>query len=87
VEHALRLVPVGGHVAFLLRSSFWQGQERVDRLYSRHPLRFWLPLRERPSYTGDGNTDNVDSSVFVWERGYTGRTEVLPHLRWRSGRP
>lgn len=86
VEHSLRVVRNLGVVAFILRTSFWHGQQRVDGLHRPHPPRFWLPLRERPSYTGDGKSDSVDSSVFVWQKGFSGRTEVLPHLHWRGGR-
>ena len=84
VETALSCTRHRGHVAFILRSSFHHGQARTDRLHSRRCLRWWIPLRERPSYTADGRTDSVDSSIFVWERGFVGNAEILPHLSWRD---
>jgi predicted RNA methylase len=85
VEQGLRMVRSVGFVAYLLRTTFWGGQDRVDAIFRQHMPRYWMPLRERPDYTGEGG-DSSDSSVFVWQRGFCGRTEVLPHLHWRSGR-
>lgn len=85
VAKALEVVKPGGHVAFLLRTSFWHGQGRVDALHGKTPPKWWLPLRERWSYSGDGKTDSVDSSVFIWQRGHDAGTTVLPHLSAREG--
>lgn len=85
VLKSLQLVPTGGLVVYLLRTTFRFGQERVRRLHRAHPCRFLLPLEQRPSYTADGKSDSADSEVFVWQRGFAGRTEVLPHLSWRGG--
>lgn len=76
----LRLRSVG-HLAFILRLSFLAGQRRLA-LYEKHPLRYLIPITPRPSFTPDGKTDASEYGVFVWERGYTGHAEILPHLRW-----
>lgn len=81
VRDALRRVYHNGHVAFLLRLSFLAGQRRLA-LYEEHPLRYLIPITPRPSFTPDGKTDASEYAVFVWQRGYRGNAEVLPHLRW-----
>lgn len=85
VLRSLQLVPTGGLVVYLLRTTFRFGQERVRLLHRANPCRFLLPLEQRPSYTADGKSDSADSEVFIWQRGFAGRTEVLPHLSWRGG--
>lgn len=70
----------GSHVAFLLRLAFLGGGGRIDRLYSRHPLRALWPVTPRPSFTG-GGTDASEYGVFVWRKGWTGPCDVRP-LRW-----
>lgn len=82
VYRALDFVPCLGRVVFLLRLSFLAGQRRLA-LYEQHPLRYLVPITPRPSFTPDGKTDASEYGVFVWERGYTGLPEILPHIRWK----
>jgi hypothetical protein len=83
VHRALSLLPDGGHLAFLLRLSFLCGQKRVESLWSKSGLRYLMPIAPRPSFTPDGKTDASEYGLFVWQRGYTGNAEILPHLRWQ----
>lgn len=82
VRHCLDLLAPNGHLAFLLRLSFLAGQRRLA-LYEQHPLRYLIPITPRPSFTPDGKTDASEYGVFVWQRGYTGPAEILPHIRWK----
>ncbi len=82
VHNALALVREGGHVAFLLRLSFLCGQRRYGTLWAHGAFRYLIPITPRPSFTPDGKTDASEYAVFVWQRGYSGTAEILPHLRW-----
>lgn len=82
VRHCLGLLGSGGHLAFLLRAAFLGSSGRVA-LYREHPLRFFQPIAQRPSFTTDGKTDPMEYGLFVWEPGFKGRGEILPPLVWR----
>lgn len=69
-------------VAFLLRLSFLGSQERERTLWSAPGLRYLIPIARRPSFTG-GGSDACEYAVFIWERGFAGNAELLPHLKWQ----
>lgn len=82
MRHGMKLLPWGGHLAFLLRTSFLSSSGRVE-LYREFPLRYLQPIGQRPCFTGDGKTDPMEYALFVWQQGFTGRGEILPPLVWR----
>jgi len=84
IETSLTRLAEGGHLAFLLRLSLLGGAERARTLWARPGLRYLQTVSPRPSFTGTGN-DTADVAVFVWQRGFTGRAEILPPLVWRRG--
>lgn len=73
IKHALFLLRPGGRVAFLLRSGFLSTGIRAE-FRSRAPLEWELQLQERPSFTGDDQTDSSEYTVFIFRHGYTGPT-------------
>lgn len=81
IRHCLELRCSYGSLAFLLRLNMLAGQKRAD-LYGAHPLRFFMPIAARPSFTA-GGTDASDYGLFVWQQGFRGRGEILPPLVWR----
>lgn len=86
VARSLLVTNTGGHVCFLLRTDFLNGQarNRKDGVFDDAGLRMVIPLAERPSFTGDGKTDHYNYSVFVWRKGYRGCPSISPALWWRS---
>jgi hypothetical protein len=81
LELALKRVKPGGHVALLLRMAFLNSQERVRELWDKKKgFRYLLPLAQRPSFTGDGKSEHSEYACYVWEPGYKGNAEILPHL-------
>jgi hypothetical protein len=76
VHHARKFAPV---VGMLLRLGFAAGQGRYHRLWSTPGLSDVTILSRRPSFTGDGKTDNSEYAFFVWRRGYKGDT-IMRHL-------
>jgi len=85
LELALKRVSPGGHVALLLRMAFLNSQERVRELWDKKKgFRYLLPLAQRPSYTGDGKSEHSEYAVYVFQVGYKGNAEILPHL-WVEG--
>jgi hypothetical protein len=80
VDHAMRLLPVGGVLAFLLRHD-WAAPGSRDDVFTDWPLRFLWPITPRPSFVA-GTTDSAAYGVYVWERGWTGPT-VWERKRWR----
>jgi hypothetical protein len=82
VRHCLKHVWPSGYVAMLLRAAFL-GSEGRAALYREYPLRFFQPIAQRPSFTGDGKTDPMEYGLYVWRQGFNGRGEILPPLVWR----
>jgi SAM-dependent methyltransferase len=82
VRHGLELLEPNGRLAFLLRAAFLGSEGRVP-LYRDHPLRFFQPIAQRPSFTDDGKTDPMEYGLYVWRQGFNGRGEILPPLVWR----
>lgn len=80
VRKALSIVRPGGLVACLLRLAFSESKERVP-FWDQFPARKVWALAERPSFTG-GKTDNCAYGWFVWQRGWTGKTEFVPGWSW-----
>ena len=84
LEHlmlSLKRVMPAGHVAFLLRMAFLNSQERVRALWEKNVgFRYLLPLAQRPSFTGDRRTEHSEYAVYVFQAGYSGNAEILPHL-------
>lgn len=77
--------PLGGYVAFLLRMAFLNSQARVETLWDQQKgFRYLLPLAERPSFTEDGKSEHSEYAVYIFQSGYTGNAEILPHLWWKS---
>jgi hypothetical protein len=84
-EHILRaldLLRPGGTLAFLLRTAFQESHDRTA-FWKEHPAYKVRPLIPRPSFTGNGKSDQQAYSVFLWKRGYKGPTIVEP-LVWRA---
>lgn len=78
-------LPLGGYVAFLLRMAFLNSQARVRTLWDlQKGFRYLMPLAQRPSYTGDGKSEHSEYAVYVFQNGYKGNAEILPHL-WVEG--
>jgi hypothetical protein len=75
IAHARSLLATGGTLAFLLRLGFMASQRRADLHRSWRPRAVWV-LRERPSFTGDGATDNSEYAVFVWGADPAKTTEI-----------
>lgn len=57
----------------------WPSQRRGEW----GPLRWVMPIAERPSFTDDGKTDMVEYAVFIFQKGWTGGASLLAHC-WRS---
>jgi hypothetical protein len=82
VRHCLGLLDHDGYLTFLLRAAFLGSSGRVG-LYRDFPLRYFQPIAQRPSFTADGKTDPMEYGLFVWQRGFHGRGEILQPLVWR----
>lgn len=83
VETALRLLKTGGKLALLLRLQFLEGKKR-KLLYAKHPPKliwvfsFRLPRMHRFGWKGKKGGTVLAFAWFIWQKGYTGETQV----RW-----
>lgn len=59
------------YVCFLLRLNFLQGSERAEWLVNDVPDVWLIP--DRPSFTGDGQTDSVAYAWMVWSGYHRGK--------------
>lgn len=74
IRIALRLLPEGGHLAFLLRASMLATRARVAGLWRELPPRYVWHVAPRPSFT-QGGTDGAEYAVVVWRKGWSGAYE------------
>lgn len=82
VRHAIKLCP---KVVMLLRLAFLEGAKRSD-IIDTHLSRVWLfrnrlPRMHREGWDGPKSTSTIAFGWFVFERGWTGPTELC-RITW-----
>ena len=82
VRTSLELLEPGGHLLFLLRLAFLEGQARGTGLWREFPPQSIGVCSKRPSFTGNGRTDALAYMIVLWQKGFTGE----PRLRWIGNR-
>lgn len=82
IESAFSVLRPGGLLAFVLRLSFWETPTRAE-LLRKYPVRAFAPIVQRPSFTGNGKGDKTGVGLFVFQRGFRGRGDILPAISWR----
>lgn len=79
----------GAYLVFLLRLGFYESHERIP-FWTAHPERFMAPVVPRPQYKlnskGKPGSDSQAYAVFIWQKGFEGAPERLPHIVWREKR-
>jgi predicted RNA methylase len=80
IRKSYDLLKDGGFICFLLRLGFLEGQHRYSFWKEYPPRRVWVSSR-RPSFTGNRKTDATSYSVYLWQKGYQGKTE-LDWMMW-----
>lgn len=70
------LTPEIGYLVMLLRLAFVESKGRAE-LHRKYPSDIHV-LPERPSFTGDGQSDMSAYAWFVWGPGCGGRWSMLP---------
>lgn len=85
VRHSMFLLRQGGWLAFLLRLNFRAtgGRRPLFRTY-RHSYSY--VLEERPSFSGDGETDATEYSLFVWQRSSVPARTSEDSFSWKNER-
>lgn len=77
---ALELVKLGRKVFMFLKLTFLEGKARYDELFSKYPPKTLYVFSERISCIKNGEGEFNHGAVcyawYVWEKGYTGTTEV-----------
>ena len=74
IKKALADVVDGGEVIMLLRLNFL-GSQRRRSFWEDHPCKKIHVLSKRPCFI-NGKSDSIEYAWFIWERGYTGKTEI-----------
>lgn len=81
IRHSLSMLKDYGWLVFLLRLAFLEEQDRGKDFWRKVPPERVSVCSQRPSFTGDGNTDATAYAVYYWRKGWTGPTR-LDWLRW-----
>lgn len=81
VRKSYSLLVPGGQMLFLLRLAFLEGQKRCSGLWKELVPKKAYVCGRRPSFTGNKKTDATAYMLCLWEKGYTGATE-LDWLMW-----
>lgn len=84
IRKSFDLLADGGYVYFLLRLAFLESMNRGNGLFKNFPpKRVYVSMR-RPSFfstNGRRTTDALSYAMFLWQKGYNGKTE-LAWLDW-----
>lgn len=80
-RHVVAAFAAARNVAFVCRITWLMSSSR-QALLAQMPPRLVLALSPRPSFTGDGSSDQAPSVVVVWSVGEVWETRWLPVL-WR----
>lgn len=83
IYHSFEYLQDGGKLVLLLRLAFLESAKRYNGLWAEHRLQKCFVSASRVSYTGDGKTDATAYAVFVWQKGWTGTTE-LDWFDWKQ---
>jgi hypothetical protein len=84
IRHSFDLLEKRGYIYFLLRLSFLEGINRGRKLFKEFPIKRVYVCSRRPSFfstNGKHTTDILGCAMFLWQKGYTGKTE-LNWLDW-----
>lgn len=81
VLKALELVKPGRKVFMFLKLTFLEGKARYTELFSKYPPKTLYVFSERIGCAMNGDFEKYSSSAvaygwYVWEKGYTGTTEI-----------
>lgn len=72
VRHCMTLLGPGGHIAFLLLSSFEESKDRIA-FWKDHPLFLRQAIGfPRPCFRADGATDMRPYALYVWRKDWRG---------------
>lgn len=82
VDRSLEILGDGGIVFFLLRLAFLESRKRYN-WWRESPLKHVWILSNRPSFTGDGQTDDTAYALYLWEKGWK-RQPVLDWIYWET---
>jgi len=85
IRHSYELLDNQGYIYFLLRLSFLEGIKRGKGLFRDIPLKGVYVCSKRPSFftsrSGSHTTDTLAYAMFLWQKGYEGKSE-LDWLDW-----
>lgn len=81
VLKALDLIKNGRKCYMFLKLTFLEGKARYDQLFSKYPPKNVYVFTKRITCAPNGEFDKTETSAvcyawFVWEKGYTGKTEI-----------
>lgn len=82
VDKSLDILSDRGRVLFLLRLAFLESQKR-NPWWKEVPLKKVWVLSNRPSFTGNGKTDDTAYALYLWEKGFDGIAQ-LSWLLWED---
>lgn len=82
VDKSLDILDNGGRVLFLLRLAFLESQKRSEWWMEKPLKKLWV-LSNRPSFTGDGKTDDTAYALYLFEKGFDGMAQ-LSWILWEE---
>ena len=68
IRQSWDLLNIQGYIVFLLRLPFLASKKRAYGLYSTMKPVACYVLATRPSFTGDGRSDDNEYALFVWQK-------------------
>ncbi len=89
LESIFQFFPRDTEVAFLLRFSFFGGNERTAQFWKQDGLKnlkHIIPIAPRPQFVR-GHSDNSEYAVYIWKIGHDAPPTILEHIVWEKREP
>jgi hypothetical protein len=73
-----------GYISFLFKLAFLEGVKRNKGLFKTYPPFKVSVLNARPSFSGDGKTNDYAFAIFTWTKFYPTRNTILEWVDWKA---
>jgi hypothetical protein len=73
-----RLLKDGGQMIYLFPADYVSSAERYVNIFTQIPPKQVVSIVQRVSFDGSGSTNQINYCYYLWEKGWTGSTE----LKW-----
>lgn len=83
IVHGIDCLRDDGALGFILKTEAVHSQDRFNRIFSHNPPNFQYVCVQRPGWYGDGSTNTIEYSFFIWQKKNSFGCMQSRWLSWR----